>query len=867
MVSEKVAALCYRWKKLGQPETLTPNEFQKALVQSDDINLDYSPFYESGCEIDVSEFLTGLLAACTGNLTDKLKSKSQAGLYELYRSEEELMTPEQFYLCLTKSFKAACETGEVQMPAIDHDAIEALVSKVTHGNALDFPAFRKAMTSECELLAGILQETALYARNLSTMVVENPFPVLPFLQKGQLFLGKYEILKKPEMIDDISSHYKRRYKHAILEVKEMLGERRFSFRLIYLSNIKGDRNFRQNFFREIVLKNKLQQDQVTEFGELPGGILYKSVNDPEHRQNILADYLDSHKKPDQTGRKLVCLSEIEAIQLGLNLLGQLEILHSMQVIHSNISPTSVYTLDDNIEQLKLLDLELSIWEPVKLLDVDSEYFAQYKEDVFDVTYRMESFLSPEHKELAEEYRKTGKIPKHSISMLADIYGVGALIYFALTGEAPQSFCDKTAGIKPRDSLGNYHCPPPLDQLLISNHCCDLLIKVLSKDLAQRYQTIAEMRAGLLDLKGKLETLPPALLSSLEMIPSSVDMFEENYTLDLRSNDINGFVLDYLYKFVADSRVPNISLFSEPLPIRALKTNGLLELDLSSCDVHSEDLKLLSFFLKSNSSLRTLNLSRNPLLTRKQVSSPAEIDSIGFTFFVEALEGHTALEKFQLAGVKLSPHFCDSLCKPLGKNTQIAFLDFSACELGAEGMRLVCQMSQNFPALEVLNLRENSCSNEGANYLSRLLATSGLKDLDISKNGIMSAGAEALGRAISLNFKLQTLNISDNQLTEAEVKLVLDTVFFNTEYVKLKTINEKYGEYGYNLLAESIRKKAKHSKFVYEKLRAKLSNCEDETDRKLAEMLLDVDGNIRLETIPQFYTYNPGDGTVHFFNKK
>jgi Ran GTPase-activating protein (RanGAP) involved in mRNA processing and transport len=177
------------------------------------------------------------------------------------------------------------------------------------------------------------------------------------------------------------------------------------------------------------------------------------------------------------------------------------------------------------------------------------------------------------------------------------------------------------------------------------------------------------------------------------------------------------------------------------------------------------------------------------------------------------------------------------------------------------------MCQHFPSLEVLNLRENNCGNEGASDISRLLSSSNLTELDISKNGIMSAGSEALGRAISLNFKLQTLNISDNQLTETEVKLVLDTVFFNTEYVKLKTINEKYGEYGYNLLAESIRKKAKHSKFVYEKLRAKLSNCEDETDRKLAEMLLDVEGNIRLETIPQFYTYNPGDGTVHFFNKK
>ena len=73
-----------------------------------------------------------------------------------------------------------------------------------------------------------------------------------------------------------------------------------------MTNLKGDRSFRQNFFREIVLKNKFSHEQVTEFGELPGGILYKSIMEVERSQKTLKEYLDeqARKSMENHGNKV-----------------------------------------------------------------------------------------------------------------------------------------------------------------------------------------------------------------------------------------------------------------------------------------------------------------------------------------------------------------------------------------------------------------------------------------------------------------------------------------------------------------------------------------------------------------------------------
>lgn len=263
------------WKQLGIPFFMTVKEFQTRIA-CDEIRVNYERYSESGNEVEVIEFLTYLLLLCTGKFDLKLQL-----LFKLYNFEEEgRMTPDELFVCLDKTLRTICSLGEVQLPFIEKDSLEdfrvtAPQDEICPDEGLNVEDFASLVSAECEKFSLIFQETSNFMRTVSTFVVDNPFPVLQYLQPNELFLGKYEIIEEPQLIEEISSYYKRQYKHALLYVKPMLGKGKLCFELIYLNGVQGDDSFRQNFFREIVLKNKLTKQQVTEFGELPGGILYK----------------------------------------------------------------------------------------------------------------------------------------------------------------------------------------------------------------------------------------------------------------------------------------------------------------------------------------------------------------------------------------------------------------------------------------------------------------------------------------------------------------------------------------------------------------------------------------------------------------
>jgi len=77
---------------------------------------------------------------------------------------------------------------------------------------------------------------------------------------------------------------------------------------------------------------------------------------------------------EQDRRHIICMTELDAISLGLKLLDELEILHNMKVIHSAINPSSVYLRGGDIAHPAFLDLELAIWDPKTILEYESEYF-------------------------------------------------------------------------------------------------------------------------------------------------------------------------------------------------------------------------------------------------------------------------------------------------------------------------------------------------------------------------------------------------------------------------------------------------------------------------------------------------------------
>jgi len=71
-----------------------------------------------------------------------------------------------------------------------------------------------------------------------------------------------------------------------------------------------------------------------------------------------------------------------------------------------------------------------------------------------------------------------------------------------------------------------------------------------------------------------------------------------------------FTLKYLAKFICEYDVCNLSINGGPMPMRSVKADQLIELDLRDQGLYSEDLFVLAQALKENRSLTHINLSKN-----------------------------------------------------------------------------------------------------------------------------------------------------------------------------------------------------------------------------------------------------------------
>jgi hypothetical protein len=74
--------------------------------------------------------------------------------------------------------------------------------------------------------------------------------------------------------------------------------------------------------------------------------------------------------------------------------------------------------------------------------------------------------------------------------------------------------------------------------------------------------------------------------------------------------MNEFSLKYLAKFVFEHRVEQLAINGGYMPLHNIKTDQLVELTLRDQGLNSEDLFILSQYLKHNHSITYIDLSRN-----------------------------------------------------------------------------------------------------------------------------------------------------------------------------------------------------------------------------------------------------------------
>ena len=103
------------------------------------------------------------------------------------------------------------------------------------------------------------------------------------------------------------------------------------------------------------------------------------------------------------------------IDLAISIIDLLEVLHSNKIVHSNLSPSSIFLANGNVEDMRLLELYHCSWHTQTTLkngNISTEF--EDNISIFDTRTRHTEYISPEQIVLGNEladlaYQRNGKI--------------------------------------------------------------------------------------------------------------------------------------------------------------------------------------------------------------------------------------------------------------------------------------------------------------------------------------------------------------------------------------------------------------------------------------------------------------------------
>ncbi|MDE0818177.1 MAG: protein kinase [Pirellulaceae bacterium] len=309
--------------------------------------------------------------------------------------------------------------------------------------------------------------------------------------------------------------------------------------------------------------------------------IYDLVHETSYRCVVLQDELIRTPKIQSLTQRMSMtarLNEVDACTIAWQVALALQQLHKRGVVFGHLTPNSIW-LDEN-DQVKLLPFFDQIHRPLNLpADEDNEALVLAAD-----------YMAPEL-----------QLPDVNLNITTDIYSLGAILYFMLTGMQPfpgGSIANKMAlhASEPIADLGDFGVSEPITQLI--NY-------LMAKQTATRYQSAAEVA-------DKLATVLPAeMLSPSQHSELSESSFEFEAAITAESTILDAAPLPPAPNKPSVAQTP-------PPQVQVATSNTSDESETSQATVTNESRSdIVAHPFDSNST----PISSNTARLRRQTTSP------------------------------------------------------------------------------------------------------------------------------------------------------------------------------------------------------------------------------------------------------
>ncbi|KAL5268406.1 hypothetical protein ACHWQZ_G002316 [Mnemiopsis leidyi] len=196
------------------------------------------------------------------------------------------------------------------------------------------------------------------------------------------------------------------------------------------------------------------------------------------------------------------------------------------------------------------------------------------------------------------------------------------------------------------------------------------------------------------------------------------------------------------------------------------TASIASLDLVDCKVGCAGIAALGVALMQNTSLKSLNLSKNPFLPK------------GAVLFFRALKGgNSTLQFLSLANTcSGNVQVIMMICALLLRNTVLSHLNLNNTGLSDDGVTLISESLAHNSNLTSLCMSSNGLEDGSAHEIAVTLADkNSIQHIDLSCNNMTQTGMHVLIQSSTVQGQMRRLDLTSNKITPRQYMVLVKAV--------------------------------------------------------------------------------------------